>query len=407
MPLIPACGTVTVELGGEGARGSGAGGAGASGGAGAGGFERADAGLDASDAADAEPCVGLGTWSAVSTVGSPTDLSGHDRWGFVMAWTGTEMLVWGGEYAAFEGPTLTYGDGGRYDPVTDAWQPMSETDAPSARAGATGVWTGTKLIVWGAGSDGGLYDPVLDAWTPTALDGAPTARRRHSAVWTGSEMIVWGGRHSVMLGDGGRYDPVTDSWSAMSSAGAPEPRGGHRAVWTGAEMIVWGGFGSENTALGTGGRDDHATDTWSALSTVDAPSARIGHTAVWTGSRMIVWSGLVAGYDGPYLDDGGAYDPATDTWSPVTTEGASCARAGHTAVWTGSRMIVWAGRVPSGAPVPAESGDLYDPVSDSWQPVSLCGAPGCNRGHGAVWTGTSMIVWGGMGGSIGGLYTPP
>src|SRR5438132_10910383 len=32
-------------------------------------------------------------------------------------------------------------------------------------------------------------------------------------------------------------------------------------------------------------------DTWTATSTTDAPSARFFHTAVWTGSEMIIWGG--------------------------------------------------------------------------------------------------------------------
>src|SRR5262249_13958835 len=35
-------------------------------------------------------------------------------------------------------------------------------------------------------------------------------------------------------------------------------------------------------------------DTWTATSTINAPAARELHTAVWTGSEMIVWGG----YDG-------------------------------------------------------------------------------------------------------------
>ena len=35
-------------------------------------------------------------------------------------------------------------------------------------------------------------------------------------------------------------------------------------------------------------------DTWTATSTTNAPTARAGHTAVWTGSEMIVWGGLIS-----------------------------------------------------------------------------------------------------------------
>src|SRR6185437_6648757 len=32
-------------------------------------------------------------------------------------------------------------------------------------------------------------------------------------------------------------------------------------------------------------------NTWTATSTVNAPSERDSHTAVWTGSEMIIWGG--------------------------------------------------------------------------------------------------------------------
>ena len=38
--------------------------------------------------------------------------------------------------------------------------------------------------------------------------------------------------------------------------------------------------------------DPPCTDQWTATSTTNAPSARDGHTAVWTGSEMIVWGGF-------------------------------------------------------------------------------------------------------------------
>jgi hypothetical protein len=44
--------------------------------------------------------------------------------------------------------------------------------------------------------------------------------------------------------------------------------------------------------LNTGGRYDPATNTWTATGTTNAPSGRQSHTAIWTGSEMIVWGGL-------------------------------------------------------------------------------------------------------------------
>ena len=46
-------------------------------------------------------------------------------------------------------------------------------------------------------------------------------------------------------------------------------------------------------------------DTWTATSTVNAPSPRFDHTAVWTGSEMIIWGGDMAAatsYSTPVAD---------------------------------------------------------------------------------------------------------
>jgi hypothetical protein len=55
-------------------------------------------------------------------------------------------------------------------------------------------------------------------------------------------------------------------------------------------MIVWGGYDGF-TFFDSGGRYNPLADNWTAPSTIDAPSARYYHTAVWTGSEMIVWGG--------------------------------------------------------------------------------------------------------------------
>jgi N-acetylneuraminic acid mutarotase len=128
----------------------------------------------------------------------------------------------------------------------------------------------------------------------------------------------------------------------MSTTGAPAGRYWHTAVWTGNEMIVWGGsgFGSPLT-LSDGGRYNPQADSWTAVSTNGVPAARILHTAVWTGSEMVVWGGGDGGTG--VFNDGGRYNPTGNSWTAMSTTGAPAARALHTAVWTGSEMIVWGG----------------------------------------------------------------
>src|SRR4029077_20503541 len=93
----------------------------------------------------------------------------------------------------------------------------------------------------------------------------------------------------------------------------------------------------------TGGGYDLVTNLWTASSAPGAPSARWNHSAIWTGTRLIVWGG--ANTSGTTsMSDGAAYDPGGGTWTPHATSGAPLARSLHSAVWTGSEMIVWGGQ---------------------------------------------------------------
>ena len=71
-------------------------------------------------------------------------------------------------------------------------------------------------------------------------------------------------------------------------------------------MIVWGGVDITGY-LNTGGRYDPGTNRWTATSTTYAPFARYQHTAVWTGSEMIVWAGSNCCGELQFLNTGGRY----------------------------------------------------------------------------------------------------
>lgn len=352
---------------------------------------------------------GVGAWAPTALLGAPASNTG-----LVGAWTGSTLVVW-----------TTYGlAGGRYDPATGAWAPLSTTGAPSQRSGSTAVWTGKEMIVWGGerweGSyvypaDGARYDPVTDAWTPVSTSGAPQGRSGHVAVWTGTEMIVWGGDAGyVYPEDGARYDPTTDTWTPIATSGAPAGRVVPSAVWTGSEMIVWGGsyiVAGTTYPTSTGGRYDPASDSWTATATAGAPEPRHLHAAVWTGTEMIVWGGV---WPDPYapsdLASGGRYDPVMDAWAATADSGAPTARWGHTAVWTGSRMVVWGGYSDGAGFGYPRYGGLYDPILDAWEPTAILAAPDGRVDHVAAWTGSEMIVWGGASGTPagdGGRYVPP
>lgn len=132
---------------------------------------------------------------------------------------------------------------------------------------------------------------------------------------------------------------------------------------------------------------------WTPMSTADVPSGRTHHTAVWSGSEMIVWGG---GWNG-VSNTGGRYHLLSDSWQPTNTTGAPSPRMDHTAVWTGDEMIVWGGY--DGNQTWYNSGGRYDPLTNSWQASSVNGAPSPRRYHITIWTGSEMIFWGGSDGT--------
>jgi N-acetylneuraminic acid mutarotase len=338
------------------------------------------------------------SWTPTSTTNVPDRRARHTA-----VWTGSEMIVWGGAVNSFPYYSNT---GGRYNPTTDSWTATSIVSAPEARDGHTVVWTGTEMIVWGGISydgnyhylnTGGRYNPTTDSWTPTSNTNAPASRADHTAVWSGSEMIVWGGGFydgsNHYLNTGARYNPSTNGWTPTSTTNAPDGRDSHTSVWTGSEMIVWGGFnGSSNyQPLNTGGRYNPGNDSWTATSIINAPAGRAFHTAVWTGTEMIVWGGAPN-----FLFDtntGGRYNPSSDSWT-ATSPGLE-PRESHTTIWTGSEMIVWGGENRNGEIF--FDGGKYNPGTDSWTATSNTNKPSARYEHTAVWTGSEVIVWGGRG----------
>ncbi len=196
------------------------------------------------------------------------------------------------------------------------------------------------MVVWGGGfckanpcqfdnveplADGGAYDPAADTWRQIAQ--APLAARTGTAwAWTGKEVLVWGGGVGTtqVFGDGAAYDPAADRWRVLPPAPV-SARTAPAAVWSGREMLMWGGIAppgaGENSSL------DRIIERRSLLTPVD---------------------------------DGAAYDPATDRWrtlEPVPLLG----RGFPIAAWDGQGMIIWGGLVVVSSPASASEGVRYTP----------------------------------------------
>ena len=335
-------------------------------------------------------------WSVGTSVGAP---AGRANTG--MVWTGAQVVVWGGGDFGFQN-AFSYNSGGRYDPSRDAWTGTSIDGAPSPRYQPLTAWSGKEVIVWGGSNstvflnDGALYDPATDRWRPMSTVGSIANVGPGSGVWTGQVLFVFNGRQ------GGLYDPTADSWVTIPDPPTQIQLVSQSTIWTGSDFISWGGTDGGGTVycLNTGLRYHPATNVWTPVTTVGVPTRRCFPKAQWSGTEMLVFGG---NNESGFLADGARYNPSTDTWRPMSTLGALSPRSNHSVVWTGSKLLIWGGNDNRAV---FSTGAAYDPAADAWSPFNVPLTISPRYDASAVWTGTEMIIWGGAGATQGSYPSP-
>ena len=327
-------------------------------------------------------------------------------------WTGREMIVWGGAWRAGNA-SIWLDDGAAYDPAGDRWRKIAGSPL-SGRSDAFIAWTGSEVLIWGGQrrdslsgfgdewSDGALYDPTRNTWKPMAR--WPLAERFGArAVWTGKRLVVWGGASAAAgkdpppLADGAAYDPADNKWAKLP----PAPLAGRIAPLAGprgdAALVSWGPGelrDGKRVPAADSALYDAGSNRWSPAAAAPAPPKQTWCVdasecvGVDTGSKVL------------FAGQGLAWDAAGNRWSSVAPgQFADPFLEGKAQAWTGSRMMFWGGGTadsPADAPTATvtAAGAAYDASTDRWE--ALPPSPLAPRARAtAVWTGREFIVWGG------------
>jgi len=345
--------------------------------------------------------------------------------GASVVWTGNELLVWGGASGAED--RQLHADGAAYDPGSGAWRLLPASPL-SPRVGQAAVWTGTEMVIWGgdqrgganpssATGDGAAYDPATNRWS--LLPAAPLSPRADAtAIWTGAEVVVLGAETSQAdgssqnHGDGAAYDPSTNRWQHIP---APVPPSGHTltlgtATQTDGQLLAWSEWslttpGGANSFTTTGGADLFAyaeqTGRWRLIPNAAGALPDV-EEALSTGQQAIVrgityYCGGCPGPATPEVSD--LYDPAHNHWTPLPPDPAD-ALGGMDSAWTGAALFSFNPGAsatnpsdPSQDIVPGDA-SAYDFGHKVW--YLLPAAPsGCNDEQSSepVWTGTAVVLY--------------
>jgi N-acetylneuraminic acid mutarotase len=299
-------------------------------------------------------------------------------------------------------PDSTVGDAG-----SDSGKDATTTDAP--RDGDAAIDTADAVVDTGS--------PFCK--TPGAIESEPCGKcGTHSRLCAGDggTWLPWG----ACTGEVGDCTPLEARSTPCGKCGKRAETCSPKCVWekstcTDEGLCNPGDVETEYscpTARQTKTRTCDSTCTWGTLSACAAIkgwddmavapiSGRHAHTAVWTGSDMVVWGGQSS--LSSYAADGAKYNLATDTWTTLTAA-PIVGRYAHVAVAAGTnKMIVWGGYNGSyrndGAVLDVTTG------AGTWTVMSPPPATFYGRYYAsAVWTGTEMLVYGGYGTSCSGSY---
>src|SRR5690606_18355807 len=189
------------------------------------------------------------SWSPVATAAGEQCPSARGP----LVWTGRELIVW-----AYDVADRSRIHAGLYNPEEDSWRPLNLEGGPFPRYDAFAAWTGSEMLVWGGsvrsgGQDpgyvvtGALYDPDTEVWRPISAMNAPSgAYAARWGVWTGHDLLVRPGESGCPVG--ARYNLETDTWSAMARSPSEFYRRDTTTVlWAGSAMLIWGGSGHHAT----------------------------------------------------------------------------------------------------------------------------------------------------------------
>jgi hypothetical protein len=280
------------------------------------------------------------------------------------------------------------------------------TELPAApddvgiRLGSIEALGDSRVLMWGgirecdaALGTGAILDVEARTWRSIAPH---TARSAFAWTLTDTSLFVWGGASewgddvwrgrpdgATDVPGGAVYDPDDDTWTDVAVEGAPTGLRDAQAAWTGDSVVVWGGVDSDGRVVDSGARWDPGTAQWMAMSSVGAPSPRAREALVWTPDGLFVWGGIdfgeaevTSGFEGQIFADGAMYDPLLDTWTPIPGGPPPLwwEAFPHVdfAVWTGSEVLLVGGvqGPPGGAEEPGGVW-AYEPLAATWRKVDL------------------------------------
>lgn len=305
------------------------------------------------------------------------------RVGASVVWTGDEVLVWGG-YDSFNRPQR---NGAAFDPVLGSWRPMPA--GPARDASARGVRSQTQ-VVFVSTSQTLQYDPRSRRWRTRSPLPLPDGHRVADHVIAIDDAVV-----AITEPRDGQPSAVfaleADAWTRLPDMPVTLQRD-HVVLGAGSRLLAIGpARDGQDTAVALDLADARAT--WERIDATPALPGDITslEAAASPDGTVLLWGTRALG-DG----EAAAWAAVRERrgWRQVDAGPLRPTRS-ETVAWTGDQMLVWS-RV-------GNVGALFDLDTDRW--TAIPEPPGLDFAQNAIRTDAGLLVWGVLG-SGGALYTP-
>ncbi len=280
-----------------------------------------------------------------------------------------------------------------------AWRRLAARGpAPRRDYSFAGSGDGRKAFLFGGRANGKPlndlweYDVAAERWTRVASAG-PSARFGASTIFAGGRLLVFGGQAGPdeFFNDLWGFDPATKRWSRVNVSGAvPAPRYGAGGANIDSTLLLTHGFTNSGRFDDTWSFDG----SWRDRKPSGRPIKRCLHrfTYVPEIGKAVLFAGQTN--SDPFLDDTWTFDPAGARWSEVKTP-APPARTIYAAAGLGKTLHVFGGQ---GERAPLN--DLWSFDGTSWREESASGtSPEPRSGIEGALAGDRMLVFGGAGSS--------
>ncbi|GHJ45688.1 hypothetical protein Cs7R123_30300 [Catellatospora sp. TT07R-123] len=243
-----------------------------------------------------------------------------------------------------------------------AWAPIADYPVEvfdNAAAALEG-----KVYSVGGGSGTGnenkafRYDPATGAWA--ALPNLPTGRAKPQVAAVGGKLYVLGGWNGsgTPISSVDVFDPVAGTWSTLSGVINPKPRSAAGIAVANGKIILVGGCTDSSCT------DSTDTVIFDPSANVFTLGAAYPQGVAWMSCGGVSGKVYCAGGSGDAdFDNGFAYDPAANSWSPIADMpfdlwGSAGTSAGG--------LLVLAGGVTDGSTTVTNKTIAYDPAANAW-----------------------------------------